>query len=47
MMNEQLVDGGRLHKSYNMVAVQCWVPIKYTELQIIEGKTWPMQPFDF
>lgn len=46
-MNEQLVDGGRLHKSYSMVAVQCWVAIKYTVLQITEGNSWHVQPFDF
>lgn len=35
--DNQLVDGGRLHKS--MAAVQCWVAIKYTMLQITEYKT--------
>jgi len=38
-MTGRLVDSARLRQSYVMVAAQCWVAIKYTMLQIIEGKT--------
>lgn len=43
-MNGQLVDGGRLHKSYSVVAVQCWVVIKTTMQDLTHAAIWLLMP---